>query len=192
MITEFLWLTCLTLKKYKRKKLRGKLDEWLKCFLPKLKRESTRTEKCRLVASVERHELGDKENVIDWQFCKFVGNKGIIYDKDEYKKEEFEATSFQKKILSENPDLVNVFIGRSEIDEENGKWLISNELEEKMISEGGEAIVFCEKFGETELAVRVQVFDPFLFTTMFAADQIKWKTHLISGKNYYFGELKSF
>jgi hypothetical protein len=186
MITEFLWLTSLTLNEEKREALRGKFDEWLKCFLPKLKRESTRTAKCRLLASVERHEFGDKYNAREWQFCKFVGNKGIIFAENKDQQEEFEATSFQKKILRENPELLNVFISRSEIKEENGKWQFLDGLKEKIISEGGEAIVFSEKFGETEFAVRVQVFDPFLFTTMFAANQIKWKTHLISGGNNIF------
>jgi len=59
-----------------------------------------------------------------------------------------------------------------------------------MISEGGEAIVFCQKFGENEFAVRVQVFDPFLFTKKFAANLIKWKTNLISGKTYNFSLVK--
>jgi hypothetical protein len=57
------------------------------------------------------------------------------------------------------------------------------QLKEKIISEGGEAIVFCEKFRKSEFAIRVQNFDPFLFTEKFTANQIKWETHLISGKN---------
>jgi hypothetical protein len=192
MITEFLWLTLLTLNENEREALRGRFDEWLKCFLPKLKIESTRTAKCRLLASVERHEFGKVLNAANWRFCKFDGNEGILFDQDRKQLEEFEATSFQKKILRENPDLSNIFIGRSEIMEENGKWQLLDGLKEKIISEGGEAIVFSEKFGESEFAVRVQIFDPFLFTTMFAANQIKWKTHLISGKNYNFYESKSF
>jgi hypothetical protein len=187
MITEFLWLTLLTLKKDEREALRGKLDEWLKCFLPKLKRESTRTAKCRLLASVERHEFEYKSDAEKWRYCKFVGNKGIIFKENKGQLVDFEATSFQKKILRENPELRNVFIGRSEIKEENGKWQLLDGLKEKIISEGGEAIVFSEKFGENEFAVRVQIFDPFLFTTMFAANQIKWKTHLFCGENYNFG-----
>jgi hypothetical protein len=184
MITEFLWLTSLTLNEEKREALRDKFDEWLKCFLPKLKRESTRTAKCRLLASVERHEFDDYDNAALWRFCKFDGNKGIIFDKDKEQKEEFEATSFQKKILRENPDLLNVLIGRSEIKEENGKWQLLDGLKEKIISEGGEAIIFSEKFGDREFAVRVQVFDPFLLTDEYAVNQIRWRTHLISGRNY--------
>jgi hypothetical protein len=171
MITEFLWLTSLRLKVFQRDFLRRKLDKWVKCFLPKLERESTRTDKCRLVASVERLEIGNEYNAVIWRFCKFDGNKGILFDVNKKQLEEFRATSFQKKILRENPELLNVLIRRSEIKEENGKWQISNELEEKKI------IVFCEKFGETEFAVRVQIFDPFLFTKMFPANQIKWRTH---------------
>ena len=184
MITEFLWLTLLTLNENEREALRGRFDEWLKCFLPKLKRESTRTAKCRLLASVERHEFKDKLNAISWRFCKFDGNEGIIFDANKKQKEVFDATSFQKKILRENPDLLNVLIGRSEMKEENGKWQFLDGLKKKMISEGGEAIVFSEKFGDGDFAVRVQVFDPFLFTTKLAANQIRWTTHLISGENH--------
>ena len=188
MITEFLWLTLLTLNENEREALRGKFDEWLKCFLPKLKRESSRTAKCRLLASVERQEFGDVLNAAFWRFCKFVGNKAILYNGLKNQLEEFDATSFQKKILRENPVLLNIYIGRSEIKEENGKWQLFDRLKENIISEGGEAIVFRQKFGEEEFAVRVQIFDPLLFTKRFAANKIKWKTHLISGKSYYFNE----
>ena len=181
MITEFLWLTALTLNKDEKEALRGEINEWVKLFLPKLERESTRTEKCRLVASVERNEFGDDWKAEYWRFCKFIGKKGIIFDEDKNQLKKFEATSFQKKILDRNPNLSNVFIGRSEIKEENGKWKLENELKERIISEGGEAIVFCEKFGKFEMAVRIQIFDAFLFSKKFGANLIKFKTHLISG-----------
>ena len=192
MITEFLWLTLLTLNENKREALRDKFDEWLKCFLPKLERESTRTAKCRLLASVERHEFGDDGNASVWRFCKFDGNKGIIFDEDRDQLEEFKTTSFQKKILRENPDLLNILISRSEIKEEAGEWKFLDGLKEKIISAGGEAVVFSENFGEDEFAVRVQIFDPFLFTQKFRAYQIQSKTHLISGKNYNFCLLRLF
>ena len=59
MLTEFCFLAALTLNEDERAVLRTEIDEWVKYFLPKLERESTRTEKCRLIASVERHEFGD-------------------------------------------------------------------------------------------------------------------------------------
>jgi len=65
--------------------------------------------------------------------------------------------------------------------EENGKWNLKNELKDELLSEGGEAIVLNQKFGENLMAVRIAVFDPFLFTKKFCAGQIKWRTHLISG-----------
>ncbi|CBY15266.1 unnamed protein product [Oikopleura dioica] len=92
---------------------------------------------------------------------------------------EFKATSVQKTILCRNPSLSDVFIGRSEIKEESGEWKLDNQLKRKLISEGGEALVFSEKFGGNEMAVRVQIFDPILFTKKLGADQIKFKTHLI-------------
>ena len=88
MLTEFCFLAALTLNEDERAVLRGEIDEWVKRFLPKLERESTRTEKCRLIASVERHEFGNDSNAKDWRFCKFVGKNGIIFDKEKYKLEE--------------------------------------------------------------------------------------------------------
>ena len=77
-------------------------------------------------------------------------------------------------------------IGRSEIKEENGIWNLKNELKDELLSEGGEAIVFSQKFGENLMAVRIAVFDPFLFTKQFCAGQIKFRTHLISGYVFSF------
>ncbi|CBY13855.1 unnamed protein product [Oikopleura dioica] len=180
MLTEFALLTALTLNSDEREVLRDKIDEWVKLFLPKLERESTRTEKCRLIASVERHEFEDDSNAADWRFCKFVGKNGIIFNEDKRQIQKFKATSFQKRILRRNPNLSDIFIGRSEIKEENGIWNFKNELKDELLSERGEAIVFSQKFGENLMAVRIAVFDPFLFTKQFGAGQIKWRTNLIS------------
>ena len=181
MLTDFALLTVLTLNSDERAVLRDKIDDWLKCFLPKLERESTRSEKCRLIASVERHEFGNDWNVGCWRFCKFDGKNGTIFDKNKRELEKFKLTSFQKRILRKNPNLKNVFLGRFEINEENGEWNLNDELERKIISEGGEALIFSQKFGDLEVAVRIQVFDSFLFTKKFGIDELKWKTHLISG-----------
>ncbi|CBY15000.1 unnamed protein product [Oikopleura dioica] len=180
MLTEFCFLAALTLNEDERAVLRTEIDKWVKCFLPKLERESTRTEKCRLIASVERQEFEDYYNADKWRFCKFVGNCGIIFDDKKEELEKFKITSFQKKILRRNPSLKNVFFGRSEIKEETGFWKLNDELKNKIISEGGEAIIFLEKFGNLEAAVRIHVFDAFLLTTNFGANELKWKTNLIS------------
>ena len=99
MLTEFYFLAALTLNEDERAVLRTEIDEWLKCFLPKFERESTRTEKCRLIASVERQEFGSHWNAKCWRFCKFIGKDGIIFDDDKKELEKFKITSFQKKIL---------------------------------------------------------------------------------------------
>ncbi|CBY40980.1 unnamed protein product [Oikopleura dioica] len=166
MFTEFLWLTALTLNEDEREALKGEINEWVKCFLPKLERESTRTDKCRLVASVERHEFGD--------------DRGAFYlmKRNKCWKNSKQLQSKKKKF--QNPSLSDVFIERYEIKEESGEWKLDNQLKGKLISEGGEALVFSEKFGGHEMAVRVQIFDPILFTKKLGGDQIKLKTHLIS------------
>ena len=122
MLTEFCFLAALTLNEDERAVLRNEINEWVKCFLPKLERESTREEKCRLIASVERQEFGYFWNARRWRFCKFVGKNGIIFDDDKEELEKFKITSLQKKILRRNPSLENVFIGRSEIKEESREW----------------------------------------------------------------------
>ena len=76
----------------------------------------------------------------------------------------------------------NEFIGRFEIKEESGEWKFGNELKRKLLSEGGEAIVLKWIFGRVEMAVRIHLFDAYLFTDKFAASELKCKTHLISGK----------
>jgi len=95
--------------------------------------------------------------------------------------QKFKITSFQKKIIRRNPSLENVLIGRNEIKEETGFWKLKDELKRKKISEGGEAVIFTEKFGNLEAVVRIYIFDSFLFTSEFGANDLKWKTHLISG-----------
>ncbi|CBY11880.1 unnamed protein product [Oikopleura dioica] len=180
MLTEFCFLAALTLNEDERAVLRGEIDEWLKYFLPKLGRESTRTEKCRLIASVERQEFERNYTASKWRFCMFVGEDGIIFNDEKKELENFKITSFQKKILRRNPNFKHVFIGRFEIEEENGFWKLNHELKNKIISEGGEAIIFLEKFGNLKAAVRIHIFDAFLFTTNFGANELKWKTNLIS------------
>ena len=190
MLTEFCLLSALTLNSDEREVLRDEINEWVKLFLPKLERESTRTEECRLIASVERYEFGIHWYARKWQFCQFVGKTFILFDDERRELWQFKITSFQKKILRRNPSLENVFHGRSEIKEENGFWKLNDELERKKISEGGEALIILEKFGNFEAAIRVHIFDAFLFTTKFGVNELKWKTHLISGelsfKNYFF------
>ena len=159
--------------------------------MPKLERESTREEKCRLIASVERQKFKLFWTARDWRFCKFVGKNGIIVNDEKLELERFKITSFQRKILRRNPTLESIFLGRSEIKEETGFWKLNDELKNKIISEGGEAIIFLEKFGNLEAVVRIHIFDAFLFTSNFGANELKWKTNLISGK-FFFEELFLF
>ena len=91
------------------------------------------------------------------------------------------ADPSQKQILLSEPTLMNKKIGRWEIEEELGEWDLPDEIKTKLISEGGEALVFEEQFGSLETAVRVQVFDPFLFTDR--AGSFSWRINLSKGEN---------
>jgi hypothetical protein len=59
MLTEFAFLATLTLNADEIEALRIEINNWVKCFLPRLKRESTRTAQCRLIASVTEVLLRD-------------------------------------------------------------------------------------------------------------------------------------
>ena len=69
---------------------------------------------------------------------------------------------------------------------------MSDELKGKMISQGGEAIVLEESFEGLKVAVRVQVFDPFLFTKNLQNEDISFEIHLSKGKIHFSGSFSSF
>ncbi|CBY12806.1 unnamed protein product [Oikopleura dioica] len=160
---------------WERENGKNQIEKWLEGFLAKLKRTSTRTEKCRLILAVERMQFERDVYAAWWKYVQFGEEKVeiIAYDNDSLQK--IKITEFQKQLLKSNASLKNQLIGHSEIKEEKGEWQIPAELKTKIISEGGEALVFSEKFGFFETAVRVQIFDPFLFTNNFGLDLLTWK-----------------
>ncbi|CBY34846.1 unnamed protein product [Oikopleura dioica] len=167
-----------TLPVWERENGKKEIEKWLERFLAKLKRTSTRTQKCRLILAVERMQFENDSYAAWWKHVRF-GEKNVeIFDtgKNVAKKnlQKIEITEFQKQILKSNSALKNQLIENSEIKEEEGEWQIPAELKTKIISEGGEALVFSEKFGIFQTAVRVQIFDPFLFTDNFGLDLLIW------------------
>jgi len=176
-------LTDLKLNEDKKQILRDEIEEWVKKkFLPKLERETVRTQKCRLVASVERHTFDDDNYAARWKHFKSE-EKSEIEIVDGQKKEigeKMNTTCFQKKILRQNSDLGKIFIGKNEIEDETEGWKLNKNLENIHI--GGEAAVFNEKFGNLEIVVRVHAFDSYVFTKELVAGELKTKTHLFSGK----------
>jgi hypothetical protein len=148
-----------------------------------LKRNSTRTEKCRLISSVERITFEEDFYAVDWKYVQFGENEEEIIDKfgENHVLQKIKLTEFQKMILNSNSNLKNVMISRSEIREENGEWEIEPELKKKLLSKGGEALVFSEKFGNLETAIRLQIFDSALFTKDFGLDSITRKIHFEKG-----------
>ena len=165
---------------WERENGKEEIGNWLTGFLPKLKRNSTRTEKCRLISSVERMTFEDDQYAYLWQYVRFGEDEGEIFYKNR-SLQKIKLTDFQKMILNSNANLKNEMISRSEIREENGKWDSPAELKTKMISEGGEALVFSEEFGNLKTAVRLQIFDPFLFTKNFGLNSLSWKIHFEKG-----------
>ena len=168
---------------------REKVETWLERFLPKLERSTTRTQKCRLLESVERMEFGEDFNARIWDNVRFEKDGSGNIDGW---REDFTITKFQKTILKEDKSLFGQKIGRSEIKQESGEWNLSAQLKAKSILQGGEAIVLEENFDGLEVAVRVQVFDPFLFTEELKNEDISFEIHLSKGKTHFSGSLSSF
>ena len=168
---------------WERENGKREFEKWLTGFLAKLKRTSTRTEKCRLISSVERMTFENDRYAALWEYVRFGDEEELeIFLENKYRSfQKIKLTDFQKIILNSNPNLKNEMISRSEIREESGEWDISAELKTKMISEGGEALVFSEEFGNLKTAVRLQIFDPFLFTKNFELDSLSWKIHFEKG-----------
>ncbi|CBY34845.1 unnamed protein product, partial [Oikopleura dioica] len=164
---------------WERENGKNEIEKWLEGFLAKLKRTSTRTEKCRLILAVERMQFEDDWYAAWWKHVRFgeenvkILDTGINVGKKDLQK--IKITEFQKELLKSNASLKNQLIGHSEIKEEKGEWQIPAELKTKIISEGGEALVFSEKFGICENAVRVQILDPFLFSNNFGLNFLTWK-----------------
>ena len=179
---------------WERENGKKEIEEWLEGFLAKLKRTSTRTEKCRLILAVERMQFEDDNYASWWKHVRFgeenveILNTRKLAAKKNLQK--IKITEFQKQILKSNAALKNQLIGHSEIKEEKGEWKIPAELKTKIISEGGEALVFSEKFGICETAVRIQIFDPFLFTDDFGLDLLTWKINFEKGKIFCYLFLK--
>ena len=166
---------------WERENGKQEMEIWLTGFLAKLKRNSTRTQKCRLISSVERMKFEEDLHAVLWQCVRFGEEEAEIFDKDEDSLENIKLTRFQKNLLNSSDVLKNQLIFRSKIKEESGKWDVSGDLKKKVISEGGEALVLSQKFGDLETAVRVQIFDPFLFTNGFHLDFLDWRIHFEKG-----------
>ena len=166
---------------WERKTAKGEIEAWLNGFLAKLKRNSTRTQKCRLILSVERMTFEKDVYAAWWEYVQFGENELEIFCKFKISRQKLKLTKFQKIILEFNLNLKNVMISRSEIKEETGEWEIEDELKNKLLSSGGEALVFSQLFGNFETAVRLQIFEPFLFTNFFGFDTLTWKIHLEKG-----------
>ena len=149
--------------------------------MKKLKRETTRGDLDRLILSVERMDFEDNHCAV-WTDVIFENGEGkITYDRyGEKAIKTWKISPFQKKILDTNDDFEGRNIRRSELKEENGQWYLDPHLCKRMISSGGEAIVLKEQFEQLEAAVRVQLFDPAIFTKN--NNMLDFKIHLSKGK----------
>jgi len=170
---------------WERENGKKEIEKWLKGFSAKLKRTSTRTQKCRLILAVERMQFDDDDYAAWWKYVQFGEENVEIFDMFKKSLQKIKINEFQKQLLKSNAALKNQLIGHSEIKEEKGEWKIPAELETKIISEGGEALVFSEKFGIFETVVRIQIFDPFHFTNDFGLDLLTWKINFEKGKIFY-------
>ena len=156
------------------------MDAWLESFLTQMERTSSRTALCRLILSVERMEFSDHKFAADWQFVRFGKNESEILDKNKLPLQKMKITEFQRMILVSNSSFNNEDLCRSSVKAETGKWYLQGKPSKK-IAEGGEAVVFSERFADFQTAVRVHIFDPFLFTSDFGSESLTWKAHFDKG-----------
>ena len=167
---------------WERENGKEEIGNWLTGLLAKLKRTSTRTQKCRLISSVERMTFEEDVYAATWEYVRFGEEQAEIFYKNKVRHQKIKLTEFQIMILKSNQNLKNKLISRSEIREESGEWEISADLKKKLLSEGGEALVFSEFIGDFETVVRLHIFEPFLFTKSFALDSLSWKINFEKGK----------
>jgi len=142
---------------------RENLNKWLVKFLPKLKRTTTRTAKCRLICSIERKDFSIDEYAQYWKEVTFENGKCRVHAKN-LLADESELTNLQAKTIKSNTHLHGKLIQREELRAERGSWCLPAPLTSQVISEGGEALVLSQTIAGYEIAVRVHAFDPFLFT----------------------------
>ena len=141
------------------------LAKWLKGFVPKLKRTTTRNDCDRLILSVERSDFAEKYYG-GWIKCIFNkrNEKGKVISETNTTNS-WDLTHTQITILENNPQLDSIYIKRDSLRAENGDWKMEEMKKElNWISSGGEAIVLKELVCDMEVAVRVHPFDPNLFT----------------------------
>ena len=147
---------------------RENLENWGKNFVKKVKRTTTRTELDWLILAVERREF-KSDYMARWTEVVFDAGKGKV-EAGFNGSEDWNISTFEKNILDANPGLLRR-IERTELKEENGEWQLGSM---KIISSGGEAVVLEETIGGLEVAVRVQCFDPLLFTKGIAGYDFEW------------------
>ena len=80
---------------------RKNIEAWLIEFLPKLGRTTTRTQRCRILESIERMQFKDDLTAAKWEYVQFT-EKGLgeISGKDRQRIEDFAVTKLQKTIQS--------------------------------------------------------------------------------------------
>ena len=157
------------------------IKNWLDGFHKRLKRTTTRDDLDRLILSVERREFEDDYYGAKWEEVTFEHGEGMT--SSPYGMEKWIVTKFQEKILERNPDFHGKKLERSKLKREEGEWILDPPLKRKKIAAGGEAIILNETFGNLDVAVRVQCFDPALFTEKFpaASDELHFEIHLSGG-----------
>ena len=181
---------------------RDSIETWLEPFLKTLKRETSRDDLDRLILSIERMDFDDEDDA-GWKHVIFEEKKeeffGVIYrlkkERDDKEKltagYKFKASllqtellrSYQKSLPQKTSELR---IERSMLKEEKkGRWYVQcdgyKESERKFISAGGEAFVQKATINNLDVAVRVQIFDPLLFSDK--CGRINFKIHLSKGQS---------
>jgi hypothetical protein len=136
-----------------------------------------------LILSVERMLFKDHKYAASWKYVRFGEDEAEILDEDKTPLQKIKITEFQRMILNSHKSFINAEIDRRKLKAETGKWTIPDDLNKPdEMSEGGEALVLTQKFEDFPIAVRVHIFDPYLFTAQFPSDKVTSKAHFEKGK----------
>ena len=159
--------------------------KWLKSTTPRLKRVTTRTLICRVLEAVKRMDFEKNKFAEEWTKGKFIRSpETTVYLIDDNDKvlQEFNPSVYIHFLLNQIFYIGEIIFCRNEVKAEQGHWKTKGFTKgKKLISVGGEAIVFASKLGILgDICVRAQAFDSAVFTSSFEEDEYVYKINLCS------------
>ena len=129
-------------------------------------------------------------DITNWNEVIFGDDEGELWERlypstpydRPHQSEKWPLTEFQKSLLAKIPSkdyCRGEILFRSKLKEEKGEWNMINFKEREIMATGGEAIILSQYVDGLNVAVRVQAFDPALFTKDY--EKYNFLVHLSKG-----------